>query len=419
MAISSVYDCVCVGAGPAGSTAAALLAEHGHNTLLVEREAMPRFHVGESLMPETYWTFERLGILEQLKKRAFTRKQGVQFVTQQGKETRPFYFRQHDPRDSSETWHVERAEFDQLLFETAQARGAECHDATRVVDFKLGQAGEMHRVTLKTADGAAHHIETKVLVDATGQQAIIAHRLGLRENYEDLQKAAIWGYYRGGQRTPEGEAELTTIMNTSDKESWFWYIPLSNDSVSVGLVSDNDRMKRSRGTADEIFAQELDNCPVLKRRLEGAQLTGDLHIAKEFSYRTTQQAGDGWVLIGDAYGFIDPIYSSGVYLALKSAELAADAIHEGLESGDLSPAQLSKWCPPFDEGIDWIRRLVRAFYTRDFSFGAFMKEHPEHQANLTDLLIGRVFQGEAGKIFGDMDPWIQRMASAPQQMDSK
>lgn len=418
MVTSSVYDCLCVGAGPAGSTAAALLAEHGWNTLLVERERMPRFHVGESLMPETYWTLERLGVLGKLQDRAFVRKQGVQFVTQSGKETKPFLFREHDQREASETWHVERADFDQMLFETAAQKGAECRDGVRVTRFQLAdKPGELHTVTLKS-DAGTQQVKTRVLVDASGQQALIAHRLGLRENYEDLQKAAIWGYYRGGARTPEGEAELTTIMNTSDKRSWFWYIPMSNDMVSVGLVSDNSRMKRSRGTADEIYADEMGKCEVLQQRLAAAERIGDLHVAKEFSYRTTRQAGEGWVLVGDAYGFIDPIYSSGVFLALKSGELAADAVHEGLRDNNLSAEQLSRWCTTFDKGVDLIRRLVRAFYTRDFSFGSFMKDHPQHQSNLTDLLIGRVFDGEAGTIFRDMEPWIQRMTATAGAMEA-
>ncbi|MCA9175627.1 MAG: tryptophan 7-halogenase [Planctomycetales bacterium] len=402
-------DCVCIGAGPAGSTTAALVAQHGWKTLLVERDPMPRFHVGESLMPETYWTLERLGVVDELRRRAFTRKQGVQFVTQQGKETRPFFFRQHDDRESSITWHVERADFDQMLFENAQRLGADCRDRTRVTDIHFGEPGEPHLLTLKPADGEPYEVRARVVVDATGQQAMIANRLGLRENYADLQKAAIWGYYRGGARMPDGEAELTTIMNTSDKDSWFWYIPMSGDTVSVGLVSDSDRMKRTRGTAEEIFQQELANCPVLQQRLEHAELVSELRVAKEFSYSTREHAGEGWVLVGDAYGFIDPIYSSGVYLALKSGELAADAIDEGFRSSDLSAGQLAKWCPDFEQGVDLIRRLVRAFYTRPFSFGGFMKEHPQHQSNLTDLLIGRVFGNEAGDIFDDMDPWIRQL----------
>ena len=134
---TSSYDCVVIGAGPAGSTAAALIAESGHSTLLVERASMPRFHVGESLMPETYWTFQRLGILDRLRQSSFVRKVGVQFVGESGKQSQPFHFFDHDPRDCAQTWHVERAGFDQLLFETAREKGAECLDTTKVLDVQF------------------------------------------------------------------------------------------------------------------------------------------------------------------------------------------------------------------------------------------------------------------------------------------
>ena len=142
----------------------------------------------------------------------------------------------------------------------------------------------------------------------------------------------------------------------------------------------------------------------MQERLAEATQVDKLHVAKEFSYTTTQQAGQGWVLIGDAYGFIDPIYSSGVYFALKSGELAADAIVEGFARDDLSGHQLGGWTKEFDSGTQWIRKLVDKYYTNEFSFGKFMKQHPQHQGNLTDLLIGRIFYDGAGNIFQDMDP---------------
>jgi flavin-dependent dehydrogenase len=153
-----------------------------------------------------------------------------------------------------------------------------------------------------------------------------------------------------------------------------------------------------------VFEEEMSICPGLTHRLAEAELVSKRHVAKEFSYTTTQQSGDGWVLIGDAFGFIDPIYSSGVYFALRSGELAADAVVAGLRGNNTSAEQLGSWIEEFKEGTHLIRKLVGAYYTSDFSFGRFMKEHPEHQGNLTDLLIGRIFYDGAGRIFDDMDP---------------
>lgn len=405
--IAERYDCIVVGAGPGGGTTAALVAQAGWKTLLVERDCVPRFHVGESLMPETYWTFERLGVIEEFKRIAFTKKYGVQFVNGDGKESRAFVFAEHETRASATTWHVERADLDGLLFDTAAKHGADCRDGTRVLDFRLNPSG-MHEVTIQTPDGCRHDVQTRVLVDASGQQSMIANRLGLRTVDPKLKKAAIWGYFDNAERNPPSEAEVTCILHTEDKAAWFWYIPLRDGSVSVGAVGDNDYMLKSGMSPEARFEWLREHCPGVSRRLQNATLASSLRVAKEFSYTTSQRAGDGWVLVGDAYGFIDPVYSSGVYLALKSGEWAADAIVDGLERGDVSADQLGRWTGQFDQGVHWIRKLVHAFYCNEFSFGAFMKQHPHYGQNLTDLLVGKVFEGDPGRIFSDLDPWIER-----------
>ncbi len=178
------------------------------------------------------------------------------------------------------------------------------------------------------------------------------------------------------------------------------------------MVGDNDYLLKGRGTPEQVFKEEMAICPGLVRRLADAELVSKYHVAREFSYTTTQQSGDGWVLIGDAFGFIDPIYSSGVYFALRSGELAADAVVEGLQRNDTTAEQLGSWVRDFKQGTNLIRKLVGAYYSNDFSFGRFMKDHPEHQGNLTDLLIGRIFYDGAGRIFDDMDPALA-VASRP------
>ena len=224
-----------------------------------------------------------------------------------------------------------------------------------------------------------------------------------------MKKAAIWGYFDGAQRAGGGNPEVTCILHTESKEAWFWYIPVHDGTVSVGLVADNDFLLKRGGSPQQTFDTEMSNCPGLKRRLRDANQIGKFNIAKEFSYTTTQQTGNGWVLIGDAAGFIDPIYSSGVFLALKSAMMASEHICNGLNRDDLSAELLGRWTGDFESGVNWIRKLVRVFYTNEFSFGSFMKAHPEHAKNLTNLLIGRVFEGNPGKIFEDLDPWIEKV----------
>ncbi len=354
------YDCIVIGAGPGGSSAAAIVAEQGLSTLLIERDKMPRFHVGESLMPETYWLFERLGIVNELERTTFTRKNGVQFVSSSDKESKPFIFADHDSRKSNVSWHVKRADFDNLLYETAYNRGATCIDETRVLDVEIRKKSP-HKITIKTADDREQEITGSVIIDASGQSSLIAGKLGLKEFYPDLKKAAIWGYFENAIRAGGSNPEVTCILHTDSKEAWFWYIPLHDGTVSVGLVADNDFLLKRGGSPQQTFETEIENCPGIKRRLMDATQRGKFNVAKEFSYQVNEKAGDGWVLVGDAGGFLDPIYSSGVYLALKSGVMAGEAVAAGLHAGNTSAKQLGSWTREYDEGVKWLRKLVQSF----------------------------------------------------------
>ncbi|MFK8111639.1 MAG: NAD(P)/FAD-dependent oxidoreductase [Rubripirellula sp.] len=406
--MKSEYEVVVIGGGPAGGSAATVVAEAGFDTLLIEREPVPRFHVGESLMPEAYWALDRLGLNQRIQASGWQKKKSVQFVTHDGRESEPFFFRQHDDRPCSETWQVERSEFDKMLFDRAAEVGAECLDRTRLIDVKLDENGATKGVVLRDADGNDHQVKCRVVIDGTGQQAFMAGKLGLKEVNPDLKKAAIWTYYKDAVRGDGDHEGATIILNTESKDSWFWFIPLSRGITSIGCVADTDYLLKGRGKPEEVFFEELKKCPGLKPRLMNATRLGDIRTAKEFSYTTTQSAGDGWVLVGDAFGFIDPVYSSGVYFALEMGIRAGEAVVEGLQKNDVSGKQLGLWCEPFKEGAQWIRKLVRAFYTKEFSIGRFMKEHPEHRGNVTDLLIGRIFYDGAGNLFDDMEKSINR-----------
>lgn len=415
-ASATTYDCIVVGGGPAGSTAAALVAEAGFKTLLLERDLEPRRRVGESLMPETYWTFERLGLLPKLRESAFVSKVGVQFVNSSGRESQPFLFRRHDPRECSRTWHVERARFDPLLLDNAAAKGAECRRGVRVLEVVFdGDRAVGVRVAPEdssqesVSDADSRFIPARVVVDATGQQGLLGTRLHLRRPDPEFRKASIWGHFRGARREIVDGGVMVLILRSRSDKCWFWHIPLADDVVSIGVVGDADYLLSGRGSPQQAFDEEVADCPAIADRLAGAELVAGLDVVKEFSYTTDRASGDSWVLVGDAWGFIDPIYSSGLWFALKSGELAADCIVEGLHSGDTSAAQLGRWVPEFSVAANWIRKLVCAFYSGQFRVGQFIKEFPQHQGNLTDLLIGRIFYPEAGRIFDDLDPWLERM----------
>ncbi|HEV8002506.1 MAG TPA: NAD(P)/FAD-dependent oxidoreductase [Planctomycetaceae bacterium] len=383
---------VVIGGGPAGSTVSTLVAQKGHRVVLLERDHFPRFHIGESLIPETYWTLKRLNMLDKMKQSHFVKKHSVQFVGQSGRLSEPFYFLDHKPHECSQTWQVLRSEFDQMMLDNAREHGVEVHEGVRVLEV-LFEGQRAVGVKFSTEDGTVREIRAQVVVDASGQSTMIAGRLGLREWDSNLRKGAVWTYWKGAYRDKGRDEGATIVLQTQGKKGWFWYIPLHDDIVSVGIVAPFDELfKKGDGSDHEaIYFSQVELCPEIKRRISVGTRCDVFRVAKEYSYRSREAAGDGWVCAGDAYGFLDPLYSSGVLLALKSGELAADAITEGLERNDTSAAQLGKWAPDFKSGMDRMRRLVIEYY-EGFSFGRYVKKNPEQKGNLTDLLIGDLFK---------------------------
>ncbi len=394
-------DVAVIGGGPAGSTTATLIAQHGYRVQLFEREHFPRFHIGESLIPETYWVLKRLNMLEKMKASPFVKKHSVQFVGSSGKLSEPFYFLEHKPHECSQTWQVLRSEFDKLMLDNAREHGVEVHEGTRVLDVRFSHQ-RATGLRIMHEDGSEREIRARVVVDASGQSTLIANRFKLRVADPDLKKGALWTYYEGAYRDTGRDEGATLVLQTAGKKGWFWYIPLHNNIVSVGVVAAFEYLFNGRGDHETIYREELDRCPAVKERVSiGKRVTG-FYATKDYSYRSRQTAGDGWVLVGDAFGFLDPLYSSGVLLALKSGQLAADAVSEGLAKGDTSAAQLGKWTADFSRGMDRMRRLVCEFYN-GFSFGRFVKSYPQFKGHLTDLLIGDLFKDSVDEVIGPME----------------
>jgi flavin-dependent dehydrogenase len=396
-------DVIVIGGGPAGATTATLVAKQGYTVQLLEREHFPRYHIGESLIPETFWVLERLGMLDKLRGSRFVDKHSVQFVSDQGKLSQPFYFADHKPHESSRTWQVLRQDFDMMMLDNAREHGVDVHEGVRVLDvlFEEGRA-----VGVRAADesGGVREIRCRVVVDAAGQSCVIQDRLGLREWDPVLKKAAIWTYWQGARRDAGRDEGATLVMQIQGKQGWFWYIPLHDDTVSVGVVAPYDYLFTGRDTKDleKIYFAEVEKCPGLQPRIAGARRAAPFRAAKEYSYRSRQVAGDGWVLVGDAFGFLDPLYSSGILLALKSGGCAADAICAGLARGDTSAAQLGTWGPEFIEGMDRMRRLVCEFY-EGLNFGQFVRKHSDRKGLITDILIGDLFKDDIDSLWPLMD----------------
>jgi len=397
------FDVIVMGGGPAGSSAASMLAREGRKVVLFEKEVFPRHHIGESLMTDTYWTFARMGFLEKLKESPFIRKYSVQFANQAGRESRPFYFFEANHHESAVTWQVTRAVFDKMLIDHAAEQGAKVYQGASVQQV-LFENDQAVGVEVRTSNGQLKTFRAKIIVDATGQSAMLSNKFRWRVRDKKLKKAVLYSYFKGAHREPDLNGGATLVLRTgAGSNGWFWYIPLENDITSVGIVADPDYLVKDRGQdLAKIFHEEIEKCESCRRRLVDATRTDKIYSIIDYSYRSRQSAGDGFILIGDAYGFLDPIYSSGVLLALKMAELATDAIHDAFKANDFSAARLGQFQTKLDLGIESMRKLVHAFYSDGFSFSQFLRKYPDQRVNIINLLIGDVFKEGVDKIYSPM-----------------
>jgi flavin-dependent dehydrogenase len=359
----TVYDAVIIGGGPGGSCAATLLARAGRRVLVLEKEHFPRFHIGESLLPYNRDIFDALGVLPKLQAAGFFPKFGAQFHLGNGSKSTQFVFAHGAFSRVTQAFQVERAVFDDLLLRHAAGSGAEVREGWTVGAFASDDEG----VTVEARDdagGPVRKFRGRILIDASGRGNVTGNQENLREVHPRLKKLAVFGHFHGVKLDDGAKGGDTVIVRLDNK--WFWIIPLTREKVSVGCVMERDEFAAAKEPAQAVFDRIVASSPVLRERLAGAHAVTPIHTTGDFSYRNRRLVGDRLLRVGDAAGFIDPIFSSGVYLAMHSGRLAAEAVLRANGSTAARRRDFARYERRVRAGMDFYMEMVEHFYTTPF-----------------------------------------------------
>jgi flavin-dependent dehydrogenase len=383
-------DVFVLGGGPAGSTAAGLLAERGWKTVVVDKERHPRFHIGESMLPMSTPLFERLGVREQVEKIGMV-KYGAEFISPQMKQTVTFDFSLAWNADYPSTYQVRRSQLDEILFRNSGRMGAQTVEECRITDVQFPQEGDV-RIAGEMADGTKRSWRARFFIDASGRDTFLSRRFDMKRRNHDHATAAMFGHFVNAKRLPGKEEGNISIFWF--EHGWFWFIPLLDGQTSVGAVCNADYMKTRKGDTRQFFFDTIARCPQLAARLAQAQLPGNVTATGNYSYYSDRMYGDRYILVGDAWAFVDPVFSSGVLLGMNSAFLGADVVDTWLRDPAKAPAALRR----FEKGVRSGVRNFSWFIYRMTTPGIeslFMRPSDKlrMQTAVISLLAGDLFRG--------------------------
>lgn len=412
------FDVVVVGGGPGGSVCAAKLAERGRRVLVLEREKFPRFHLGESLLPGSMPVLDSLGVMPELEER-FIRKYGARFHFDATGQREQYVFANAFDARWDHAFQVPRDEFDDVLLRAAARKGAEVRHEWRVerVRFDGTRASGVDAVD---PSGASHRIDARFVVDATGRDALLAGDRRKKTRIDRLDKSAFYTHYKKTQRqsgAPEGDIDIVVFRG-----GWFWFIPFKDGRTSVGAVVSSAWVKEQHAAgatdADALLARATEQSPAAQGLLEGAEAVWpEARAAADYSYRVTESHGDGFLMVGDSGGFVDPLFSSGAHIAMVGASTAAPCIDEALRDGDVSAARFTEWAAEVKLGTDTFVDAVQAFYAGGLIRYLFAeKKHTFLRRSITSLLAGDVYSRDARWI-KDVRARLADMASAEWKPD--
>ncbi|MDP9185885.1 MAG: tryptophan 7-halogenase [Verrucomicrobiota bacterium] len=387
-----LYDVAIIGGGPAGSTAATLLAKAARRVIVLEREKFPRFHIGESLLPFSTQAFDRLGVREKLD-RTFLPKFGGEIVAACGTKGVKFYFKDGFRTRRDRAYQVTRSEFDKLLLEHSRDNGAEVREETEVKKIVFEE--DRIKIDIETSDGARSIIESRYLLDCSGRQTTLGNFFKLKKSYDHLQKFSVFAHYENVDRAEGIDGTLIRMVRGLDR--WFWMIPLTPTRMSIGVVMDTATYRAMKLPAEAALEKCIGEQPMVLERMTRAERVSPVYSAGDYSYRNARLFGDRWLLAGDAAGFIDPVFSSGVFLAIMSAEKAADALDQILNDESKKRRLFKDYSRRVNYVMDVYLTFVTSWYRRS-------KEFTEVFLNPTETLqlapaVNAVLAGNEGLSF--------------------